>query len=173
MDDLLALCRRVYSAAHLYKGWDRLILEVDGVITSTQMQGQYCAFTVRNNIGDTPIVVKKGACPDYCWKYLEPTKPYCSVEIAGVMTASDSAPGGIETEIIHWRNCHISYHNIRRLTTGWRLVGKPLPKLDETILKYVQEYPKIKQADIIRKIGYENSTTIRKHLHKLVQNKKI
>ena len=173
MDDLLALCRREYPAACLYKSIDGPILEVEGVIASTQMQGQHYVVTVRNNIGDITIVVRKGAYPVYCKKYLEFRMPYCSVEITGVMRASDSVPGGVEMVITRLQNRHVIHHNLRSLTTGWWLVGKPLPELDETILEYVQKYPKIKQADIIRKIRYENPTTIRKHLHELVQSKKI
>ena len=92
------------------------------------------------------------------------------MKIVWVASASDSAPGGVETEIIRLTESY-SPHQLPSLTRGsW---GRQLPELDEAILKYVNKYPQIKLADIIQRIHYENSTTIRKRLHKLVENKKI
>lgn len=170
MDDPLVQLRRIYPAAHLYLGSNRIIFEVEGTVASVQMQGQQCVATVRNSVGVIPVVVRRSACPDYCWTYLVSTTPYCSrVKIVWAVSTSDSAPGGVEIEIISLRKVYIPSH-LQSLTDGsW---GKQLPKLDETILKCVNKYPQIKQANIIRRIYYENQATIRKHLHELIQNKK-
>ena len=171
MDDPLAQLRRIYPAARLYPSNNRIVFKVKGTVASVQTQEQQCDVTVRNSVGVISVVVRKSACPDYCWAYLVSTKPYCSqVEIVWAVQASDSAPGGVETEIISLTESYIPSH-LQSLTYGsW---GKQLPELEETILKYVNKYPQIKQADIIRRIYYENQATIRKHLHELVQNKKI
>lgn len=171
MDDSLAELRRTYPAARLYRRSNRIVFEVKGTVASVQMQGQQCDATLRNSVGVVPVVVRKSACPDYCWAYLASTTPYCSqVEIIWAVSASDSAPGGVEIEIISLTKVYIPSH-LQSLTDGsW---GKQLPELEETILKCVNKYPQIKQADIIRRIYYENQATIRKHLYELVQNKKI
>lgn len=196
MGDPLAQFKRIYSAGRVWQSGNRIRFEVEGAIASVQIQGQQCTVTVRNSVGVAPVLVRRGTCPDYCWTHLVSTKPYCSrvkivgemspptlasiwriradcsrVKIVRKMSASDSAPNGVETKIISVRESYGPRHWLESLTYGSR--GRQLPKLDDAILKYVNKYPRIKQADLIRKIHYENSTTIRKHLHGLVQDEKI
>lgn len=171
MDNLLAHLRRIYPAARLYLSGNRIRFEVEGTIASVHTQGQQRVVTVRNSIGVAPVIVRRNACPDYAWAHLSSTRPYCShVKIVWAASASDSAPGGVETEIIRLTESY-SPHQLPSLTRGsW---GRQLPELDEAILKYVNKYPQIKLADIIQRIHYENSTTIRKRLHELVRAEKI
>ena len=169
MEDTLAQLRRI--AARLYPSNNRLMFEVEGTVASVQTQGQQYVVTVCNSIGVVTDIVRRSACPDYVWTYLGSASPYCShAKIVWAASASDSAPGGVETEMISLTDSYSS-NQLPSLTRGsW---GRQLPELDEAIVKYVNKYPQIKQADIIRRIHYENSATIRKRLHKLVENKKI
>lgn len=172
MGNPLAQPRKPYSAARIWQSNNRSILEVEGVVASVQTQGQQCTVTVRNSVGVTPIAVRRSTCHDVWWTYFVSRKPYCSrVKIVWKMSASDSAPDGVETKIIDVRESYDPRHWLESLTYWSR--GRQLPKLDDAILKYVNKYPRIKQADLIRKIHYENPATIRKRLRRLVQDNKI
>lgn len=171
MADPLADLRRIYPAARIWPGHNRIIFEVEGAIASVQREGRQCVVTVRNSVGITPVVVRKSACSDKQWTYLISRKPYCSqVKIAWGASASDWAPDGVEIEILRLTE---SYTPSQLQSPTWGPRGGQLPELDEAILEYVNKYPRIKQADIMRKIYYENPTTVRKRLHGLVQDEKI